>query len=577
MVSVHVDEILNLSSFRGSQVVAGNEGISRVVTSITVGELPDTPDWLVGGELVLTTGYYMKDDVGKQCKWLKELIESGVSALCIKPGRFMGKISEELKELADCYKFPVIELPISSYWAILIKDVTEHIQDYQKSIIHRTENIHNRLTEIVLEGGGVQTIVNTLSELSENPIILEDCLFNTIAIGQHETSMEEDFIAYRQSKEYKRRFKQKREVKELIKNRVKKLIYHQFDNKEESFRQVTIPIIANQVLYGFISLIEKNKKMKHIDRIALEHGATTVALELMKTRVSIENDRRVRNLIITELLEGNIDHAMASYSKLGEGNIFKSSIVILLKFPGFNQMWVDQSNENFFIENLEDKLIREVRKHYLGKNSDAVVNINGDVCLVIYHYPQDLSPKSALYKAKEITKDVIKDLTKNFSISSTFAGIGEPSIELSSISHSYQTALKALKLSEKFLSDSPIAVYDELGIMRILSLINDQKELEHFCQEMIGPLINHDNDKDDQMCETLDIFLKTNGNISESSKILHVHPNTLSYRIRKIKSIINKDIYDAQVRHQLYLALMIKKTIVNQTKSIRSHKKKASF
>ena len=50
-----VAEALQLEEFRGAQVVAGAQGLSRQVGWVHVAGVPDAPNWLNGGELVLTT------------------------------------------------------------------------------------------------------------------------------------------------------------------------------------------------------------------------------------------------------------------------------------------------------------------------------------------------------------------------------------------------------------------------------------------------------------------------------------------------------------------------------------------
>ncbi|WP_138418136.1 PucR family transcriptional regulator [Aquibacillus sediminis] len=567
---VLIEEIMKLDSFSGSKVVAGENGLDRKITSVTVSELPDAPEWLVGGELVMTTGYYMKENGDHQVKWLKQLIEKGASALAIKPGRFIGSISQDLMDVASEYRFPLIELPLTCFWSDLIKDTTELIQNSQNYIIKKTEEIHKQLTDIVLQGKGIQEIADTLSYLVKSPIVVEDFMFKTMAVSEDKQSSDymNKFIEYRQSEDFKNWFKRKNEVKDIINFRENKIITININYEgKEMYSQITFPIIANHVLYGFISLISKDKKINEVDKVALEHGSTTIALDMMKNRITLDYERRMRNLFLNELIDGNVDKAIASYRKWGfvDSEIFQPTIMVIFNLTNLKQFWMDKANENFFIEHEEEKTFQLIKSCYMRNDHNVFVNINENICTVIYHYSQGLSNKAATNEVKRLTLKVIGELEQRFNRKDFFAGIGDPSEDIQDIQKIYSTAKTSLELGRKFLQGKKVAVYDELGVIRLLSLVKNHRELEKYCSDLIGELMQHDFSNDDSMCETLDIYLKTNCNIKESAKLLNIHSNTLSYRLKKIKAILQKDLNDSQVRLNLQLALTVKNLFLVNT------------
>jgi len=145
-MSVKIRDLMELPVFQEAKIVAGHNGVDKEVKSVTVAEVPDAADWLKGGELVVTTGYFIKDDREFQKKWINALIESGAVALAIKPDRFLGKTPEQLIEIANEKSFCLIELPLDVTWPAVIENVLSTINNYQSQIIKRTEEIHNKLT-----------------------------------------------------------------------------------------------------------------------------------------------------------------------------------------------------------------------------------------------------------------------------------------------------------------------------------------------------------------------------------------------------------------------------------------------
>jgi len=87
---VTIRDIMELPVFKDARVVSGYGGMNKEVSSMTVAEVPDAADWLKGGELVVTTGYFIKDNCELQSKWVTDLIRGGAAALAIKPDRFLG-------------------------------------------------------------------------------------------------------------------------------------------------------------------------------------------------------------------------------------------------------------------------------------------------------------------------------------------------------------------------------------------------------------------------------------------------------------------------------------------------------
>src|SRR5450432_1422139 len=91
-----VRELLDLPSLAGSEVLAGIGGLDLLVTRINVMEVPDILPWVKPHELLLTTGFPLRDaDTGQpfEAAALVELVEGladrGVAALGVKAGRYL--------------------------------------------------------------------------------------------------------------------------------------------------------------------------------------------------------------------------------------------------------------------------------------------------------------------------------------------------------------------------------------------------------------------------------------------------------------------------------------------------------
>lgn len=79
--------------------------------------------------------------------------------------------------------------------------------------------------------------------------------------------------------------------------------------------------------------------------------------------------------------------------------------------------------------------------------------------------------------------------------------------------------------------------FDDLGVYRLLSLVEDENELETFARETLRELTEETAEAQD-MRKTLEVLLATNINIAETARKLHFHYNTLRYRVVKLEKML---------------------------------------
>lgn len=144
-MEITVADILRCKTLENASVIAGEKDLTRPVSSVTVGEVPDIADWLRGGEVVLSTLYAVSKDPKAQLKFVKNIIESGASALLVKPGRFVKEVDARIIKAADEAGFPLIGVPAKVRWTEIVREIYD--------LIIRTE------AEIRLRGDFVDDLV----------------------------------------------------------------------------------------------------------------------------------------------------------------------------------------------------------------------------------------------------------------------------------------------------------------------------------------------------------------------------------------------------------------------------------
>jgi DNA-binding PucR family transcriptional regulator len=105
--------------------------------------------------------------------------------------------------------------------------------------------------------------------------------------------------------------------------------------------------------------------------------------------------------------------------------------------------------------------------------------------------------------------------------------------------------------------DDKIHAFATLGIQRLLFALSQESRetLQSFQETTVGPVILYDEKHGTQLLKTLNAYMECNGNISEVAELLHVHKQSVRYRLRRITELTGFDVTKFQDAAQLYLAL----------------------
>jgi purine catabolism regulator len=172
-----VREVLALDSVRhgAPRVVAGEVGLDRPVRWVHVAEVPDIASLLRGGELVLTTGIGLPaDDAGLRA-FINDLADVGVSGVVVELGRrYAGSVPRVMVAAAQRRGLPLVELRRPTPFVRITEAVHALIVDAQLTELRATEEIHQRFTELSVEGAEPAEVVQQVAELAGCPVILEN-------------------------------------------------------------------------------------------------------------------------------------------------------------------------------------------------------------------------------------------------------------------------------------------------------------------------------------------------------------------------------------------------------------------
>ena len=258
-----------------------------------------------------------------------------------------------------------------------------------------------------------------------------------------------------------------------------------------------------------------------------------IALNDAKTFYEEKHDRGtfVKNIIMDNILPGDI------YIRAKELH-FTTDVpraVFLVRQLGHN----DVSTVDVLSGMFPDKL------------QDFVISINESDVAVVKQLPANWDTELLLKLAASMEETLKEEL-----FIKTIIGIGTVSEHLRELADAYKEAQTAIEVGKVFDTERSIINYENLGIGRLIyqlpTTLCDIFLSEVFKKSAIDAL-------DQETLFTINKFFENNLNVSETSRKLFVHRNTLVYRLEKIKKLTGLDLREFDHAIVFKVALMVRK------------------
>ena len=192
-----------------------------------------------------------------------------------------------------------------------------------------------------------------------------------------------------------------------------------------------------------------------------------------------------------------------------------------------------------------------VQNLFPDKSKDFVININEHDIAIVKEVRNNIETKDLEKLARSISDSLSTELYTH-----VLVGIGTTIEGIKDLARSFKEAQIALEVGKVFDTEKTIVSYENLGIARLIyqlpSTLCDMFLREVFKRGSIESL-------DHETLFTIQRFFENNLNVSETSRKLFVHRNTLVYRLEKIKKLTGLDLREFDDAIVFKVALMVKK------------------
>lgn len=508
---VRVEDILKLDIFKDSKLIAGEKGLNKLIKSASLMEVPDIYSYLEEKNILLTTLYPIYKDLNAQKEFIPKLVEMDISAVCIKPGRYVDEIPKIMIKQAEKFSLPLIRLPKEANLSNMANKILELSLDKHLSVLEFRNNIHEKLMELFLKGKSLDDLVNSLSEMIRNSIILINKNLKIISISKDLNSKEIKFITSEKDKS-------------IYNNNLKLIIDNNIITRDDL---VIHPIKAGKHCFGYL-LTKKEYLNQENLKVAIEQASLLIASVFYKNNAVLEKEKNFQDAFIRNILQGNIKSQVEAIEKARAFGWELEFPQIMLVIKLFTE---DELKKKEYYENiLNNDQVEEVFNKNLSIYKDKIKTIYINDSLVVFI--NAIFDNRIQKNMKIVGENIIDKINIDAKIG---VGISKIIKKIDQFPDTYQITEKNLKIAEILEKKSFVMKYNEYEVFNLIDKIDDFELLNTFIEKRIGQLIIQERKNEIDLMNTLRVLIENNFNLKKSAEAMYIHYNTMRYRVEKLK------------------------------------------
>jgi len=488
-----IEDIIRLPSL-DTTLVAGRTGSRRAVKWAHSCEVPAPWEWLDHGDLLMTNGYSFPASADEQVAFLRALAAAGAAGVAIGEGREAPPLTEAAVTFANETGFPILSTAYGVPFSAISRAVAAGNSREEQARLMRTIRLYDRLREAVIEGLTGNALIERLgSDLRCELRVLDP--IRGIEILSDGRALPDAAS---------------RAVVEAVagrRDRLPALTRVEVDD----VLLLVVPVQSRRPAV----LVARYKGDATPSLSLLQHAATIAALQVERLTSQREQERRLGAELFAGLVDGRLDDRVAQH-ELATRSLDKGPLVIvaclreeLEDMPGLHQTLTDRAIPHLILRR--------------------------ETTLVLLLLP---AQREAIAALREDVADGAR------------LGVSDPFEGAARMTDAVREAQWALAAAER--EGNVLIHYGEgapLFLPRTLS------ETERIVRSILGPLLNYDREHRSELVKSLKVFLEENRSWLHAAKTLHIHKQTLVYRIRRVEELTGRRLDNTADVAELWLAL----------------------
>ncbi len=549
-----LSDALRLALPQGTRVIVGHEHLQR---RISWARAFITRPWAIGpleqGALVILSvrGLSSASEIQAAPRLIDALVAAKVAAIVLSD-----ELPEIVSAVAQGDAMPVLVLPTDASLPDVERAVIGLIVDRDGQVQRRAVEVYHLLIQQAIEDAPTETMAGSLAEAAGRVVYLEDEYGVLQAVA---TPAEYQPLGLPSADEATTLYSAREilgisgaaPVAASTPACIRRVL------GDHRYEVCSAPISLGSTIGGFLTLLGSSAEIQDLDEEIVTRAASAFAFPIAKHRAVMETQTRLQGSFVESLLAGTMadEEEIASRAKYLGHDLAEpyDTACLTLDEPrksGDGRAARADSDHGGRWTSFVDLARRELIERW----PRALLRERGDLLAVLL--PSQGGPPADKVRASlEETRIRLGRMVEG----AATVGLGRRASGPRDIVHSYSEAEQAARIGRQFLGGNRTIAFEELGVYRLIARVDDPDALDGFRREYLGPLEEYDARHAAELIETLEGFFACNGNHAKAAESLHLHRNSLLYRLERIEALTGRDLTDSETRLSLQLALKIRR------------------
>jgi sugar diacid utilization regulator len=417
----------------------------------------------------------------------------------------------------------------------------------QRWVLERTQQIHGRLTEAVIEGSGFERVAQTLSELIERPVAVWDGRQRLICASDAEFARE--LGPALRSPEVRRQLLERVSAERAA-------VVTGDGASHRLARTIVAQIkVAGEAL-GYVTVPEAGREASDLELRAVEQAATVFALEIVKGRVARETEERLRSDFLLDLLESRYQSTERIEERARHHglDLYAEHRVLVLDLDDWDGYQRRRGLTVARASTLRERVLRVGKEVLVREWPGCVVHLGVEGLIAACPTGERGDAPALLAATVEEVRRRVARIAPQLTIS---AGVGSPATQAPDFAASYGGATQCLRLLRALSRPGRCLSVDELGVVRLLLDTREPEELTGFARRLLGPILQYESHAGPELRRTLDCYLEQGGDVKATARRMLVHTNTVKYRLQRVEELCGVRLRDPNDLVQVTVASVV--------------------
>jgi PucR family transcriptional regulator, purine catabolism regulatory protein len=491
-------------------VLAGHDGLDASIRWVHATDLPDPSRYLRGGELILTNGQWRHRRADSE-RFVDSVSAAGVVAIGYGLTKAATRTPKDLIAACEAAGLPLLQIPHDMAFVAISEEVaSDHAAQRERGLVGRLRR-DEVLLRSVSRGGGLDGVLRILARDHGVPFVLVDRAGQTIGGAVPD----DDALAVARAAAAGADPSQPT------------------GTSADGVAVTVFPVTAAGAVEALLVCFRAIGEWSEDEQDAIRHELTFLGLELSRMLMSREFNERLADELLELVAEGEA-RTMELAARLRSFMIDPDRPLVAIALSVLDP---DDTG-------MTRRAARAAGGMLSRRGVAGVAAVDGAVAIVI--------------------ASSVDDATLAADLAQTLGGEGVP--VTAAVGSPSQTGVRGLRRSvaeARLAADyaqlrggaGGVTTYADAGSYRVLLAAQSADSRAAFARAVLGPVLDQDRDRGSDLIATLDAFLQDGGHWQRVAEELHLHVNTLRYRIGRVEQLTGRAVSSFEERVNLFIAL----------------------